>query len=94
MSNFDTTWFDATRVPARERPALNYPLDVDVCVIGGGLAGLTVAREVARRGWSVAVLEAKRVAAGASGRNGGFVIPGFSENIENMVERIGLDHAK
>ena len=94
MGNFDTTWFDATRVPARERPPLNYPLDVDVCVIGAGLAGLTVAREVARRGWSVAVLEAKRVAAGASGRNGGFVIPGFSENIENMVERIGLDHAK
>ena len=47
-----------------------------------GLAGLTVAREVARRGWSVAVLEAERVAAGASGRNSGFVLPGFREDIE------------
>ena len=43
-----------------------------------GLAGLTVAREVARRGWSVAVLEAGRVAWAASGRNTGFVLPGFA----------------
>ena len=42
------TWYEATRVagPARER--LAFDLDIDVCVIGAGLAGLTVAREVAR----------------------------------------------
>src|SRR5581483_6160667 len=72
----------------------NYQIDVDVCVIGGGLAGLTTAREVARRGWSVALLEAKRIAWAASGRNTGFVIPGFAEDIETVVERVGLDHAK
>ena len=95
-SNDDTAagWYEATRVASRERPRLNYDLDVDVCVIGGGLAGLTVAREVARRRWSVAVLEAKHLAGAASGRNTGFVLPGFTENIETMVERIGLDHAK
>jgi gamma-glutamylputrescine oxidase len=53
-----------------------------------------VAREVARHGWSVAVLEANRVAHAASGRNTGFVLPGFHETIDNMVERIGLDHTK
>ncbi len=87
-------WYEATRVPSPERPRLSFDLDVDVCVIGAGLAGLTVAREVARRGWSVAVLEADRVANAASGRNIGFVLPGFQENIESMVERIGLDHTK
>ena len=71
-----------------------HDLDVDVCVIGAGLAGLTVAREVARRGWSVAVLEAQRVAGGASGRNGGFVSPGFAERIDAIVERVGLPRAK
>ena len=76
------------------RARLSFDLDVDVCVIGGGLAGLTVAREIARRGWSVAVLEANRMAWAASGRNTGFVLPGFSEDVESMVERIGLDHAK
>src|SRR5476651_2556981 len=87
-------WYEATRVASPERPRLNLDLDVDVCVIGAGLAGLTVAREVARRGWSVVVLEANRVAHAASGRNTGFVLPGFHETIDNMVERIGLDHAK
>jgi phytoene dehydrogenase-like protein len=85
-------WYEATRVASPERARLNYDFDVDVCVIGAGLAGLTVAREVARRGWSTAVLEASRVAWAASGRNTGFVLPGFHENIEGMVERIGLDH--
>ena len=50
------------------RGPLTFDLDVDVCVIGGGLAGLTTAREIARRGWSVVVLEADRIAANASGQ--------------------------
>src|SRR5665213_2027493 len=87
-------WNDATRVNSEPRPRLGFDLDVDVCVIGGGLAGLTVAREVARRGWSVAVLEANRVALAASGRNTGFVLPGYQENTANMVERVGLDHTQ
>ena len=72
----------------------HHDLDVDVCVIGAGLAGLTVAREVARRGWSVAVLDAGEVAGGASGRNAGFVSPGFAERIDAIVDRVGLPRAK
>src|SRR5471032_29696 len=88
------SWYEATAVARPERPKLNVDLDVDVCVIGAGLAGLTVAREVAQRGWSVAVLEAGRVAWAASGRNTGFVLPGFGAPIDDVVERVGLDHAK
>ena len=88
------SWYETTRVASRERPRLTFELDVDVCVVGAGLAGLTVAREVAQRGWSVAVLEAERVAWAASGRNTGFVLPGFGAHIEDIVERVGLDHAK
>lgn len=87
-------WYEATRVASPEHERLNFDLDVDVCVIGAGLAGLTAAREVAQRGWSVAVLEAGRVAWAASGRNTGFVLPGYSEPFEDIVERVGLDHAK
>ncbi len=97
MSEGETTaagWYEATRVASPERARLNFDLDVDVCVIGAGLAGLTVAREVAQRGWSVAVLEANRVAWAASGRNTGFVLPGFGEHIDELVERVGLDHTK
>lgn len=88
------TWYETTSVARPERARLNFDLDVDVCVIGAGLAGLTVAREVAERGWSVAVLEAGRVAGAASGRNTGFVLPGFGADIDDIVERVGLDHAK
>lgn len=89
-----STWYETTRVAAPERGPLNFDLDVDVCVIGAGLAGLTVAREVAERGWSVAVLEAGRVAGSASGRNTGFVLPGFAEAVGDTIERVGLDHTK
>src|SRR5215472_2613757 len=87
------SWY-AQHADAFERPQLAFDLDVDVCVIGGGLAGLTVAREVARRGWSVVVLEARRIAWAASGRNGGFVLPGYSAQIEKVVERIGVPAAR
>ena len=50
------TWYADTMVDAPERAALAGDVDVDVCVIGAGLAGLTTAREPARRRWSVAVL--------------------------------------
>lgn len=89
-----TNWYAEATVPAAERPRLTFDLDVDVCVVGGGLAGLTTAREVARRGWSVAVLESHGVASGASGRNCGFVLPGFAESLDQIIERVGLDHAK
>ena len=88
------TWYAATRVDAPQRAALAGDVDVDVCVIGAGLAGLTTARELARRGWSVAVLEAQRVAWNASGRNAGLVAPGFAERLETVVERVGLRRAK
>ena len=92
--NPGATWYEAMQVAAPERPQLTFDFDVDVCVVGAGLAGLTVAREVARRGWTVAVLEASRVAWAASGRNTGFVLPGFQEDHERMIERIGLDQTK
>ncbi len=97
MNETDPTaagWYEETRVEARERSHLTFDLDVDVCVIGAGLAGLTVAREVAERGWSVAVVEAGHIGRAASGRNTGFVLPGFGAAIEDIIERVGLDHAK
>jgi glycine/D-amino acid oxidase-like deaminating enzyme len=77
-----------------ERPALAGDLDVDVCVVGAGLAGLTTAREIARRGRSVAVLEGRRIAWNASGLNCGFVLPGFAVPIERIIERVGIARAR
>jgi gamma-glutamylputrescine oxidase len=94
QSAYGPTWYSQAMQLPPPRTALNYDTDVDVCVIGGGLAGLTAAREVARRGWSVAVMEARRVAWNASSRNSGFVLPGFGPPIEKVIERIGLPATK
>src|SRR5713101_3958228 len=91
---FGSTWYAATMVPAPERSRLTFDLDVDVCVVGAGLAGLTTALELARRGWSVALLESRRIAWNASGRNDGFVLPGFAESMDKIISRVGLNHAK
>ncbi|MGE3149595.1 MAG: NAD(P)/FAD-dependent oxidoreductase [Pseudorhodoplanes sp.] len=91
---YGSTWYAETAVPNPVRERLTFDLNVDVCVIGGGLAGLTVAREVAKRGWSVGVLEAKRVAWNASGRNDGFVLPGFSQDPQAIIERVGRKRAR
>jgi gamma-glutamylputrescine oxidase len=88
------SWNTETMLAAPERAPLTGDLDVEACVIGAGLAGLTVARELARRGWSVAVLEAQRIAWNASGRNTGFVLPGFAQDMDVVARRVGLDHAK
>ncbi|MEZ5786725.1 MAG: FAD-binding oxidoreductase [Xanthobacteraceae bacterium] len=93
-ADYGRSWYAATAVEAPIRPPLVADLDVDACVIGGGVAGLTAAREIARLGWSVVVLEAKRVAWNASGRNCGFVLPGFGSDITRIVERVGIDDAR
>lgn len=90
---YGSTLYAATAVARPESPALTFDQDVDVCVIGGGLAGLTTAREVARQGWSVILLEAKKIAWSASGRNTGFVLPGYAQAPEKIVQRVGAKQA-
>jgi len=93
-SDYPQSWYAATKIAAPQRPPLTADVDVDVCVIGGGLAGLTAAREIARSGWSVALLEAGRLAGSASGRNTGFVLPGFAADPARVIDRVGFDQTR
>ncbi|MGE3875055.1 MAG: NAD(P)/FAD-dependent oxidoreductase [Parvibaculaceae bacterium] len=88
------TWYEAT-APARTPQAPLRGVEAgDVCVIGGGLAGITTALELQRRGRIVVLLEAKELAWGASGRNAGFVGNGFAAGIGEIIERVGLRNAQ
>ena len=88
------TWYEATAGRGSSRASLRGAVKAEVCVIGGGLAGLTTALELARLNVNVVLLEAKRIAWAASGRNGGFVSNGFAEGIGNIQARVGLDAAQ
>ncbi len=68
----------------RDRTRLSFDLDADICVVGAGLAGLTVALEAARLGASVAVLEGRHVGWNASGHQLGTVMPGFALPIAEL----------
>ncbi|WP_448650809.1 NAD(P)/FAD-dependent oxidoreductase [Pseudomonas fluorescens] len=72
-----------------ERPALGADLSADVCVIGGGFTGVNTAIELAQRGLSVILLEARRIGWGASGRNGGQLIRGIGHDVSGFAKYVG-----
>jgi len=85
---------DGGSAAGQERTRLSFDLDVDICVVGAGLAGLTVALCAARQGASVAVLEGRHVGWNASGALVGTVMPGFALPLPELIERVGLADAK
>ncbi|MCF6304991.1 MAG: FAD-binding oxidoreductase [Rhodobacteraceae bacterium] len=91
--NYPDTYYAAEIGNIPQKPKLAGDITVDVCVIGAGLAGLTTALELVRKGKSVALLESHRVGWGASGRNGGSVLIGFAESAENIARKIGVEKA-
>ena len=67
--------------------------DCDVAVIGGGFTGLSAALACAERGFSVILIEAERIGFGASGRNGGQLIPGLRWSASELEAEFGRDRA-
>lgn len=67
---------------------------VDVAVIGAGFMGLSTALELARLGKSVRVLDANEIGAGASGLNGGQVIPGLKYDPDWLLEHFGPERGQ
>jgi gamma-glutamylputrescine oxidase len=75
-------------------PAPDGDVSADVCVVGLGGSGLTAVGELLRRGASVVGIDAGHVAAGAAGRNGGFLLAGTSDFYHDAVQRHGREHAR
>lgn len=81
-----------------QRPPAAAPLQgavqADVLVVGGGFAGLSAALELTQRGFSVVLLEAGRIAGGASGRNGGQAIVGYASGQGPFEAQLGAADAQ
>ena len=79
---------------ADDLPAMD-PLDrdiqADVAIVGAGFCGLSTALHLAEQGVNVAMVEAHEPGWGASGRNGGQVIPGLKIQPNEMVARFGSE---
>jgi gamma-glutamylputrescine oxidase len=84
-------WLDE---PYEARAPLAGDVEVEACVIGAGVGGLSCARSLAQRGVETLVLERSTVAGGASGRNGGFLLAGLAAFYHDARERYGHERAR
>jgi len=76
-------------------PPLSGRQEADICIIGGGFAGLATAAALMERGvQNVVLLEAQQIGHGASGRNGGFVFGGFSLGERGLLDTVGAVEGK
>ncbi|HKP19552.1 MAG TPA: FAD-dependent oxidoreductase [Gaiellaceae bacterium] len=84
-------WLDEPAPPIPQR-RLDGP--ADVVVVGGGVTGCAAALVLAEAGLRVRLHEAREIAGGASGRNGGFALRGGAAPYDVTIETIGREHAK
>ena len=91
---YDESWYYATAKGLNNCPRLKETVVADVCIIGAGYTGLSAAIHLAKKGYSVAVLEAHRIGSGASGRNGGILGMGQRKDQRELEEWLGIDDAR
>lgn len=91
---YPPSWYAASTGALPSQPALASDIDADVCILGAGYVGLSTALELAEAGYKVVVLEAERIGWGASGRNGGQVLPGFGCGEAKLAALVGRDDTR
>ncbi|MGD9981513.1 MAG: NAD(P)/FAD-dependent oxidoreductase [Hyphomonadaceae bacterium] len=89
----ERSYYVATANPFAPAPKFEGEISADVVVIGGGYTGLHAALNAAERGYSVLLLEAGRIGWGASGRNGGQMIPGWRKGASELIAAFGREKA-
>src|SRR5918992_983147 len=83
-------WLEEPAAPLPTRP-LDGPPDVEI--VGGGVTGCACALALAAAGARVRLHEARTIAAGASGRNGGFALRGGSMAYHEAIAALGRERA-
>jgi glycine/D-amino acid oxidase-like deaminating enzyme/nitrite reductase/ring-hydroxylating ferredoxin subunit len=93
MPNYiNSVWSEAT--PAPPHPPLDGNRAVDVAVIGGGITGITTALLLARAGRGVAIIEARRIGKGETGKSTAHLTEALDVPYHTLISRFGLDGAR
>lgn len=77
-----------------QHPPLQTDTTADVCVIGGGIAGLTTALLLARQNKKVVLLESRCIGAGQTGRTTAHIMTWFDDYYHMLMSMHGQDKAK
>jgi gamma-glutamylputrescine oxidase len=75
------SYYAASANPAPARPPVKGRVEADICVVGGGYTGLSVALDLAEAGMQVVLVEGAKIGWGASGRNGGQIVNGLNASL-------------
>ena len=84
----------ATATPAPATASLEGGAEADAAIVGAGYTGLCCAIALAEAGRKVVVLEAQEIGHGASGRNGGQVLPGLAPDPDEIVAQFGRERGE
>ena len=87
-------WYEDSDSDSLIRSSLRGDAHADVCIIGGGLLGVSTALHLAEFGLDVVLIEADQLGSGASGRNGGLVLPGFTATNAELVDATSPEIAR
>lgn len=90
----EQNWYYASTPRPAPHAALGGELRCDVCIVGGGISGLSAALHLAERGMRVALLEAKHLGYGGSGRSGGQTIFGYACEQSTLERIVGAADAR
>lgn len=94
QGSFNQPLWASTACEPVEAPRLDQSLSTDVLVIGAGITGLSTALHLAEGGTAVCVLDAQALGWGASGLNGGQVIPGLKHDPDALIARHGQERGE
>lgn len=94
MEEKSSDYYQQSRNLTLQCPALDGDESADICIIGGGLTGVSSAYHSAKSGLKVVLLEAQTIGFGASGRNGGQVSPGQRLDQATLEQKVGQAQAR
>ena len=92
--NEKDSFYKSSIKPLDSKDILNQDINSDICIIGGGLTGISSALNLTNKGYSVVLCEARSIGSGASGRNGGQLGIGMRKDQFFLEKKLGKLHAK